>query len=362
MKTNKRYFAKSKQLIFACLLFLGALLLLESCKKSSTEPVDSVRGPSENVAPGRRDYVWTMDTLESHGEPLYMIKLWGSAPNDVWAVGTGASELVLWHYDGNKWETNLGTEQSTMFSAIYGFSQNDVWAAGDGGIIWHYTGSWHQSASLQPEGFPRGLSFEDIWGPSPNEIYAVGAAQNSEGYPHAMIWKYNGAKWDSISVPELCVYFKDIRIPTGTNDLLLAGVSEMPGSTTYYVYVKTGNEFRKLYEGTEVAHIITVDGQYLVHIDRRLFCYSDGRLLLWKDFSNILQYPLFFPRNANDIFSLNHNGLLHWNGTDVSVLYPLDMYIGKPALFEKEVFFLFKDFYLSTGSRYNMILHGKLKD
>lgn len=60
-------------------IFLVSIIILNTC--DTTEP------PKDEIEPGRRDYVWEVDTLEI---PFtYLHRIWGSSPNDVWAIGPG---------------------------------------------------------------------------------------------------------------------------------------------------------------------------------------------------------------------------------------------------------------------------------
>ena len=91
------------------------LIALFSC---NSNPVT----PSE-VHPGRRDYVWTADTLPNYS---YMGKLWGSSPSDVWAIGAaGSYSNTIYHFDGNKWSTD-GIHRFISPHSIFGFAKNNV--------------------------------------------------------------------------------------------------------------------------------------------------------------------------------------------------------------------------------------------
>ncbi len=117
-------------------LYSSFLLLLISHflpNLSCSSPTDSI----DNLLPGRRDYVWTVDSISGSGFP-YLKSLWGSSPTDVW--GAGFSEDVrncLWHYDGISWKrategtpiTELGNG-SKIVGGVWGTAQNDVWAFG----------------------------------------------------------------------------------------------------------------------------------------------------------------------------------------------------------------------------------------
>ncbi|VAX19304.1 hypothetical protein MNBD_IGNAVI01-1494, partial [hydrothermal vent metagenome] len=64
------------------------MVIFNSCEKG-TEP--------EEIPPGRRDYVWEIDTITA---PFFSLTgISGVAPNDVWAVGPGGGlDKTIWHY------------------------------------------------------------------------------------------------------------------------------------------------------------------------------------------------------------------------------------------------------------------------
>lgn len=93
--------------------------------------------PTDDIKPGRRDYVWSIDSISGPGVP-YLQSIWGSSPTDVW--GAGFSEDVrncLWHFDGVSWKrategtpiTELGNG-SKIVGGVWGTAQSDVWAFG----------------------------------------------------------------------------------------------------------------------------------------------------------------------------------------------------------------------------------------
>ena len=80
----------------------------------------SATGPITS-SPGRRDYTWTVDTLNI---PYTMLGyIWGSSPTDVWAVGPGGDlDKTIYHFTGEKW-FNDGISRSLTPGAVFGFSQ-----------------------------------------------------------------------------------------------------------------------------------------------------------------------------------------------------------------------------------------------
>jgi hypothetical protein len=77
---------------------LVIIFILISLQCDTTEP------PVDDLPPGRRDYVWTIDTISSGSFQTYLTSIWGSSPNDVWICGfdSDRSKSIM-HFDGQKW-------------------------------------------------------------------------------------------------------------------------------------------------------------------------------------------------------------------------------------------------------------------
>ena len=94
--------------------------------------------------------------------------VWGSAMNNVYAVGSAGTLL---HYDGSSWRmltTRLG--EDVMWD-VWGAASNDIHAVGDNGAIWHYDGSGWSKMVSGTDVRLRGVS-----GLPSGEVYAVGDA------------------------------------------------------------------------------------------------------------------------------------------------------------------------------------------
>jgi len=125
---------------------------------------------------------------ESSGTGENLADVWGSDPNNVFAVGgsfsvsngTVISSGVILHYDGTGWSSQLHVGDS--LHAVWGSSSADVYAIGANGILLHYDGlTWTQLTSRTS------AQLLGIWGRSPSDIYAVGPADS--------IWHYDGKRW-----------------------------------------------------------------------------------------------------------------------------------------------------------------------
>jgi hypothetical protein len=130
--------------------------------------------------------------------------VWGSAPDDVWLVGCG-NQVGLnnaaggSHWNGSTWTAEvLTTVGAANFGAVWGSSAKDIWAVGDGMLsnylILHYDGtSWSPSSppAFSGVGTPR---LTGMWGSSANDVWAFGTG----GPLH-----WDGQGWSVVPVPSV---------------------------------------------------------------------------------------------------------------------------------------------------------------
>jgi len=195
--------------IFLIVVFILPFIIT-GCKKSDgVIDVQPVKDP--------RTYTWTTDTLGYPGSSqTLMYDIWGSSPNDVYAVGHNSQNRgLMWHYDGNKW-TNvhlITDEGGQIFAAIdltsiYGFSSTDIYAAGsiigynpnppptfiDSSLIIHYDGTaWKQ------QNITSGQALRNIQGSSSTDIWASGIFNTLYHYD-GINWKKDGIIFQSLNL------------------------------------------------------------------------------------------------------------------------------------------------------------------
>ena len=146
-----------------------------------------------------------------------LLGVWGSATNDLWAVGKNGTIL---HGDGTGW-TRVASPTTNTLRAVSGSAADDVWVVGDAGTILHWNGvGWSAAASntsadllavwstagyvvavgangtvmaaggvgsgfvAQPSGATATLS--GVWGRSPTDVYAADGKN---------LFIYDGAAW-----------------------------------------------------------------------------------------------------------------------------------------------------------------------
>jgi hypothetical protein len=126
-----------------------------------------------------------------------LISVWGSAEDDVWAVGSdrGEGPLVL-HWDGQKLE-KLDTGATGDLWWVYGFADGPVFMGGAGGNILRY-----EDGEFAPTSTPRDdVTVFGLWGSSPQDMWAVGASDG--GADGAFAWRLEVDEWlDAPGFPE----------------------------------------------------------------------------------------------------------------------------------------------------------------
>lgn len=144
------------------------------------------------VATGLTDSAGASVVVMASGTSERLTGIWGSSPNDAWAVGTNNTLL---HLVGEKWGSwsghPSGSPYATPFhyNAIWGSGANDIFIVADGGTILHYDGTgWKGMVSGTTE------DVYAVWGSGPNDVYAVGA--DGKHMLH-----YDGTAWSAQLVP-----------------------------------------------------------------------------------------------------------------------------------------------------------------
>lgn len=140
--------------------------------------------------------------------------IWAAAANDIWAVGaqdgTAAdAPPVLIHWDGTKWKSyaiapNMGNVPATSLNSVWGSAANDVYAVGSSdldktlNVVLHYTGgaTWTQVDIKDGMGndlLPDLRDFNVVNGTAAGDVWVMGAAGGFGGPPTIIHW--DGTAW-----------------------------------------------------------------------------------------------------------------------------------------------------------------------
>jgi hypothetical protein len=348
-----------KKIISFSLQTIILSLILTSCKDNSVNSVD-------NTPPGRRDYVWTLDTLVTQNNSIHCI--WGSSPTDVWVGGGGGITPYdrLWHFDGNVWRP-YNHHVSVFPTCIFGFAQNDVWMGGNDGKIFHFNGStWSQNYRYWNDTLYT-TEVRSLCGISPDNIYAVGTIYyNINDQPKSFILHYDGNNWTPLFISSEYVQFLEIDIDG--NNIYIYGYMNPTDSTleTVAFYKMNGNKAVKIFQKTTREITWASPCQIGAHtyflIGKDLTFYINGKFSTLVTF-DVDEFNYYVSgRSLKDLFLHMRNGLAHYNGENIEYLYQFDnSFISiyhKPLLFEKDVYFTVHD----NMNDINLILEGKLEE
>lgn len=347
---------KGKQLRNSLIIiFFSVIFIISSgisCEKFITAPAIDL--------PGRRDYVWTADTISLKYDMLRLNRLWGSSPQDIWAIGFGSSNsLLVWHYDGKMWRTDSANRIPGP-EAIYGFAGNDVWVGCGASSMWKYDGrNWYKHSTYSYPGYDQ-TDISDLWGISPTNIYGVGALVNTANQQckPAMI-HYNGSKWEYLPTPDsMFTGYMEIAIQKNSGLIFIYGMKQKPGFTDKLI-VYDGTSFTEIYSSRKITgYLDASDDDVYISIGQKIYKYINGKLQVWKDFTGTKFFARVWARREMDFFCGNTDGLGHYNGSDFQTIYQTNLDIFDASIFEKDVFFLARDHVQNSS----VIIHGKLKE
>ena len=343
---------KKNKLIF--LIILATIFSLIT-KCSPTEP------PDNELKPGRRDYTWTVDTLEAPWDTYY--RLWASSPNDVWATSPGDWDKSIAHYDGFRWSL-YGINGIVVPTSVFGFAWNSIFITAVNGAVWKYDGSWNKFAQLTKDG-RTDIIFNDLWGESANDLYVFGGYPDSIGaFNNSVIAHYFNNNWLILNTKGVnglvAKLFKDFD-----KNLYIITYKPVggfhPDSSMIYEY--NNLDFEKIYSsiwtGGLQSDISLIDKEVYFILGNRIAKRINGQFQTFLQIDNPNFYQRIWGRNEKDIFLFMTDGLAHYNGTDLQYLFTITKnptQIFGAVIFEKEVFFLVYE----SPTNLNLIYHGKL--
>jgi len=129
------------------------------------------RGMTVHGTPGPTgEMAWTV--VESQSTQR-LEGIWGSGPNDIWAVGDNGTIRHLTN-GASRWDI-VPSPTTEALHGVWGSGPNDVWAVGDNGTILHFDGTaWKKSTAAFAIGKKPRLA--SVWGSGPNDVWIVGDA------------------------------------------------------------------------------------------------------------------------------------------------------------------------------------------
>jgi hypothetical protein len=151
---------------------------------------------------------WTrveLPTAAGNG-PRGVASLWGTAANDVWAVGGKDASADTWHFDGDHW-TEVPVVDAKPFTKVWGACASDYWAVARAEPRpWHYDGRAWSPVALPPGMIATGA----VTGTGPGDVWV--SANKGEtctpyeqgAYPLAVHWGRNRCGDGVVAGAESC--------------------------------------------------------------------------------------------------------------------------------------------------------------
>jgi hypothetical protein len=131
-----------------------------------------------------------------------LLSVWGTSPNDVWAVGgprgTTPFAPIILHYDGSAW-TRMSVSGGETYWWVHGSSANDVWFVGENGRITHWDG-----AKLSEMTSGTKATIFGVWAASPTDAWAVGGtpvAMDGGVVENDVVLHWDGGAWTPAMLP-----------------------------------------------------------------------------------------------------------------------------------------------------------------
>lgn len=338
-------------------LLISALIIvvINSCGEGITEP-----------QPGRRDYVWTVDTLITHFNTIQ--DMWGNSNNNIYVVGPGGEgDDRIWHYDGKKWN-KIVKYAPPGIKAIYGFSNSNIWFSGFDGNIYNFDGTnWELNFTYKPQKSFHSIIITDIYGNSPSEIYAVGVTFYDESNTQrGFVLKYNGVDWKEIYEANYNSQFLNIR--KDKDKVMIFGIKSGFNERvdTLVFWQLSNNNLREIYSSSAdkitFANFSQIGNDHYYIIGKDINRYENDKFIKVMSITEPNFAYAVFGRSEKDFFVNMIDGLAHYNGTNIEYLYrfkyPFTYLLHEPFISENEVFYILYE----APTKLNLILHGKLKE
>jgi hypothetical protein len=199
---------------------------------------------------------------------------------------------------------------------------------------------------------------QSIDGSAPNNIYAVGFADSIDGLTYkAIIYHFNGSAWKQTNIPTIRNSFVQIFFDNNSGKFIIYGWTFE--TIAQYVYSFDGIRIKNVFSNNEGISLSTIKKNIYASINEKLYKYINEDFTLFKDFSTTNYAGGTIGRSEMDFFSINWDGVGHYNGTDLITIYEKWNNNWSPdgrIVFEKEVFFIWDD------SFNTFVIHGRLKD
>lgn len=349
------------------LFAVATIVIFYSCKEGITNPIEPEAG--------RRDYIWTVDTLDKSSS-FSVTSLWGVSENDLWIGGYSGSYSgeELQHFDGHSFERNKLYIPNIM--SIWGLNENKIFAASEFANIYLFDGvSWKEEFKI-PFVENINILFTNIFGTAKYNIYVSGSKidykvlKPNQFKIYGFIYKYNGLKWEEIFLSDIKT--QHLKIIEYENRVFIKRITYKKNETQNQVISEyKDNKFIDIISDTTnkyFCNINLINNELLINKENNIYLYKNGKL---NQFINLNNYAINFNetrfmgkiwgRSKNDLFFEMAGGISHYNGTDLQYIQKFSNTFTTPVqglIFRDVVVFLIED----NINLKVYLLRGKLKE
>jgi hypothetical protein len=127
----------------------------------------------------------------SMGTQIGLTGVWGSDRDDVWAVGGTAGGSKLLHWDGASWsKVTTGLGFTAKLNAVWGSDAEDLWVVGGDGRILHFDGTRWTPSPVDAD-----VTLTAVWGSGPGDVWTVGYRSPNYLPKAGAIFHWDGTAW-----------------------------------------------------------------------------------------------------------------------------------------------------------------------
>lgn len=343
------------------LIAVSLALAFFTCKRNTVGPDDPKLG--------KRDYVWSIDTLTYPGSfQTNMRSMYGTGSDNVYIVGhNDINRGKMYRYNGQQWSAVVltasegGSIQGAIdLTEIHGSGPNDIWAVGeetyydpitmqfsDSSLIIHYDGSQWRKVNI-----PKRRALYCVWAVAPNQVFA--------GSADGVLYQYDGASWTTFELGEF--FFSSIAGISVTQAYAMGHRNEVVppiDSSGSFLFRFNGNSW------VVIDSVMSIPGSPPRHFGFRLISYSGS---LYSSGLDIYKYEnsvwrklfdgpvaTFSAFGSNNIIAVGES-VFHFNGQD---WYEYLQFRTSDAGYWGCYFSGEEVFVVGTNGFISFILHGK---
>ena len=251
--------------------------------------------------------------LMPSGTREYLYDVWGSATDDVFAVGRQGTIL---HFDGADWRP-MESGTTRELAAVWGSGPRDVWAVGEDDIRLHFDGVGWSEEGRVPEP-AMGENLWGIWGAAADDVWSVGECC---GGGYGLVMHFDGADWMTVGRAWTCGDLADIFGVAGGEVFTVGGYSSCDETAIFRLdgdrWSAVGPH-RELWADSLTAVWTDSDGSGWAVGMHGVVCLRDGLDWSCGETGETRGYHGVWGLRSDDVFVVGDDGTIrHWDGSTI---------------------------------------------